>query len=201
MNKRVKRIVNELKSKGIKVMVPNFFTAIRMIGAFKIPSQMKNGQTKEAAMLAAICGLSDAVDGKVARALDAETEFGAKFDQIVDKGFAVSLMIPLIEKDPKWATIILGELAIALTNLEKEAKGKKVDSSIEGKIKTVVLFSAIALTYLSDALNLKDPVIKKSLDLLFGASVAMEIITLFGYLNYHEPLVEPRPVVLTKTAD
>lgn len=201
MDKRGKKIINELKSKGIKVMVPNFFTAIRMIGAFKIPNQMRNGQTKEAAIFAAICGLSDAVDGKVARKLDAETEFGAKFDQVVDKGFAISLIVPLIEKDPKWANIILGELAIALTNLEKEAKGKKVDSSVQGKIKTVVLFSAIALTYLTDALNMKDPLVKKALDLLFGASVAMEIITLAGYLNYHEPIAEIKPITLTKTAD
>lgn len=201
MKERSKKIINELKSKGIKVMIPNFFTAIRMVGAFEIPKQMKEGKAKEAAIFAAICGLSDAADGKVARALDAQTEFGAKFDQVVDKAFAVSLIIPLIEKDPKWMGIILGELAIALTNLEKEAKGKKVDSSIQGKIKTVVLFSAIALTYLKDALNLQDPRIQKALDLLLNTSVAMEIITLAGYLNYHEPIKEIKPVVLTKTAD
>ena len=56
-------------------------------------------------------------------------------------------------------------------------------SSIQGKIKTVVLFATVALTYLNEVLNLKDPKTELFLTGLFGATMAMEIITLAGYLK------------------
>lgn len=176
-----KRILNEVKSKGIKTIVPNFFTAFRLVGAVEIPKQFLMGNHINAAILAALCGLSDAADGKVARALDAETTFGAKFDQVVDKIFALGVTFPILTKDPKWAFILLGELAIAKTNIEREMNGEEVKSSIQGKIKTIVLFSAIALNYVVDAFNLNSTEIEILLTAMFGASLAMEIITVASY--------------------
>lgn len=176
-----KRILNELKSKGIKTIVPNFFTAFRLVGAVEIPKQFLEGNHLNAAILAALCGLSDAFDGNVARAMNAETEFGAKFDQVVDKIFALGVTIPILTKDPKWFLILLCELAIAKTNIEREANGEIVKSSIQGKIKTIVLFASIAINYIVDALELQNSEIETLLTVLFGASLAMEIITLSGY--------------------
>jgi len=181
-----KRILNELKSKGIKTIVPNLFTAVRLIGAVKIPVDMMTGSPEEAALFAALCGLSDAVDGKVARKLDAETEFGALFDAFVDKLFALGVIIPLLEKDPKWALILLSEAAISAVNMKNKKEGIEVKSSIQGKIKTVVLFATVALTYLNEVLNLKDPKTELFLTGLFGATMTMEIITLAGYIKTRE---------------
>lgn len=196
MNKKVTKMVDELKSKGIKTIIPNAFTAVRLVGSFAIPNQMMKGNTKNAALLAAACGLSDALDGKVARALNAETEFGARFDQVVDKGFAIGVILPLLEKDPKWAAIILSELAIAKTNIEKEMHGIHVKSSVKGKLKTISLFATIAVSYLGEALNINDPKFKTILNSLFGATMAMEIITLTGYMNTN---VEVEEVFKEKT--
>lgn len=181
-----KRVLNELKSKGIKTMVPNLFTAVRLIGAIKIPYDMLTGSPEEAALFAALCGISDAVDGKVARALDAETEFGGLFDSFVDKLFALGVIIPLLEKDPKWAMVLLSEAAISLTNIKSKKEGIETKSSIAGKIKTVILFSTIALTYLNEVLNIKDPRTELFLTGLFGATMAMEIIALAGYIKSRE---------------
>lgn len=180
---KMNKMVNEIKSKGIKTIIPNAFTAMRLVGAYKVPKEMLKGNAKEAATIAALCGLSDAVDGKIARKLGADTEFGAKFDQVVDKLFALGLIYPLIKKDPKWSAIVLGELAIAKTNIEKELQGTKVKSSLKGKAKTVVLFTTIAVAYLNEALNTRNPKIEQLLNGLFGASIAMETITLVDYIK------------------
>ena len=190
---KTKQIIDEVKSKGIKVIIPNAFTAFRLYGAFAIPKEMANENYVKAATLAGMCGLSDAVDGNVARSLDAETLFGAKFDQVVDKAFVLGVLIPLLERDPKWALVILGEAAIAKTNIEKEMQGETVKSSLQGKLKTVFLFATIAASYLGQALDIKSPGFKKFLNGMFGASIAMEIITLIGYKDN-----EDKPKVLKR---
>lgn len=183
MGKRSKRMINEIKSKGFKVIVPNAFTAFRLGASYKIIKAAINGDLKNTAIWATLGAVSDAFDGSSARKLDAGTEFGSKFDQIVDKVYAFSLIAPLLKEEPKWSLIVLSELAIAKTNLEKEAKGINVKSTTEGKLKTIMLFTTISLNYAIKTFNLNNSNIEKILNGMFGCSVIMELITLSSYLD------------------
>lgn len=75
------------------ISIPNCITASRILGAivlvftprFSVPFYI----------VYTICGLSDAVDGLIARAMKKETEFGAKLDSVADLTFYTVLLIKI----------------------------------------------------------------------------------------------------------
>ena len=75
------------------ITIPNCITATRFVGAiiliftsvFSIPFYV----------VYTLCGLSDAVDGFIARAMKTETEFGARLDSIADITFYTILLLKL----------------------------------------------------------------------------------------------------------
>lgn len=75
------------------ITIPNCITASRILGAiiliFITPFSMPFY------IIYTICGLSDAVDGFIARATKKETEFGARLDSIADLVFYTVLLIKI----------------------------------------------------------------------------------------------------------
>lgn len=74
--------------------LPNCITAIRIVGAallfFVTPMAMPYY------IIYTVCGLSDAVDGMVARATGCSSEFGARLDSIADLIFYAAMLAGLL---------------------------------------------------------------------------------------------------------
>ncbi|MBQ9354606.1 MAG: CDP-alcohol phosphatidyltransferase family protein [Clostridia bacterium] len=80
----------------IKKNIANFVTSIRLLGAIAIiflkPLELSFF------IVYSFCGLSDSVDGFIARKLKITSEFGAKLDSVADLTFYSVMMIKLMPK-------------------------------------------------------------------------------------------------------
>lgn len=87
-----------------KTWIPNAVTSVRLVGALAILFL----PVPSAAFFTVytLCGLSDVVDGSIARLLHAESDFGAKLDSVADLTFYAVMLIrllpELIEAMPSW---------------------------------------------------------------------------------------------------
>ena len=94
--------------------LPNCITSIRIVGAvllfFLTPLAVPYY------IVYTICGLSDAVDGMVARATGCSSEFGARMDSIADLIFyaamLTSLLPRLIDTLPSWIWYLVAVLIV-----------------------------------------------------------------------------------------
>ncbi len=77
----------------MKKNIPNFITAARILGAAVL--LFIEPMTAWFYMIYTFCGLSDAVDGFIARAMNAVTELGSKLDSIADLLFYAVMFLKL----------------------------------------------------------------------------------------------------------
>lgn len=77
------------------VNVPNFLTIARLFAVPLVVWLIASGQHLWAFWVFAAAGVTDAVDGAVARALDQRTELGAYLDPLADKALLVSIYVTL----------------------------------------------------------------------------------------------------------
>lgn len=94
------------------------------------------------------CGLSDFLDGYLAKRLNSKSDFGVKLDQIADKIVALYFFIELFTRGQItiWF-IILFFLREVLILIGRSFSLNIVESNIWGKIKTVLVYVFIVLVY------------------------------------------------------
>lgn len=83
------------RSKGI-YLLPNLFTTATLFGGFYAIVASIGGRFSEAAVAVFAAGLADALDGRVARLTNTQSDFGKEYDSLADLvtfGLAASLMI------------------------------------------------------------------------------------------------------------
>lgn len=78
----------------IKKIIPNVITSLRIIGAVLLFFVEPLGVPFY--IIYSFCGLTDAVDGFVARKLNVATEFGAKLDSVSDLLFYIVMIVRLL---------------------------------------------------------------------------------------------------------
>ena len=88
--------------------LPNYITIARFILVPVIVFAMINGNMLLAFVLFMLAGVSDAVDGFVARQFEQKSELGAWLDPIADKFLLVSVFVMLgwLEMLPSWLVIL-----------------------------------------------------------------------------------------------
>lgn len=166
-------------SKIIKLVIVNFITSIRLIGAFALPLIYYKQGISEASVFIIILFLSDAIDGLLARTLKISTFFGSILDAFSDKLLnAISFIILGLEYNIMIAPLVL-EISILYTSYSTYRYGGNVQSSRIGKIKTFILdifviFSFILLSL--PTLNIKTLLTDK----LIAATDF--IIQIFGFI-------------------
>ena len=81
---------------SIKKNIANFVTSVRLLGAIALffVEPLSVGFF----VVFGICGLSDALDGFLARTLKITSAFGSKLDSVADLTFYSSMMLNLFEK-------------------------------------------------------------------------------------------------------
>ena len=75
-------------------LIPNFITCIRLIGTASLP--FTKLFSIEFYIVYSICGLSDALDGWLARSLKQSSEFGSRLDSIADLLFYFVMLLMVL---------------------------------------------------------------------------------------------------------
>ena len=182
----LKNIKNDFKTGNYKMQIANILTASRLLAPFILIPLISLDKLFASVIMVIIFSLTDTFDGYFARKYNAVSIFGRYLDAVVDKVFALSLLIPIIIKSDlslnNYSLIyinILLELVIAGLNIYLFLKNLEPKSTIPGKIKTIFLFALLGLLYLNKLINVKDIYIL----ILIIITIVMQIITIISYLN------------------
>ena len=83
------------KVQRIKMQIPNFLTRSRILAPFILVPCTIVGNFALATIIIALLGLTDCLDGFLARKWNATSNYGQKLDAISDKLFAIGIAIPI----------------------------------------------------------------------------------------------------------
>ena len=173
-----------------KSLIPNWLSFSRLIGGITIPIIINKGASiKTIIKVTSFVALSDFFDGKIARALNAESEDGALLDVISDKFFSILLIAGIIPNNKIFIINGLLESTIAGINASALKNGGNPKSNIIGKIKIWPLSIALAMGYISISLKNNNITYINSENLMNIAStfslitVPLELINVKDYLK------------------
>lgn len=175
--------------------IPNMLSALRiaLIPFFCVLSIMGPRYFPYAGLILIVSGLSDMLDGFLARKLHQETELGKILDPIADKltiGAVVVSMWFVYHKEYPWITLALAimfvkELLMAIGGFVIVKKGRKlVKAKWWGKVATVVFYGCMIAIV---SLNIFAP--ESDLELLvpsialFAAGVMLLALTMYFFMG------------------
>ncbi|MGO4571463.1 CDP-alcohol phosphatidyltransferase family protein [Microvirga sp. 2TAF3] len=89
--------------------IPNFITIARLIIVPILIVMIMQQRWAAAFILFVVAGISDAVDGFIARHFNMQSEFGAYIDPLADKSLLVSIYVTLalVGAIPSWLAIVV----------------------------------------------------------------------------------------------
>jgi CDP-diacylglycerol--glycerol-3-phosphate 3-phosphatidyltransferase len=146
--------------------IPNLVTLSRiiliplLIGIYYVPQDWLSEESKNvtATVVFILAGITDWLDGYLARRLNQMSAFGAFLDPVADKLIVVGALVVLLQLgrvDALVALIIIGrEIAISALRewMAKVGQAKSVAVAFIGKLKTVGQMIAIPLLLFHDPL-------------------------------------------------
>ncbi len=179
------------------VNIPNLITLGRILLVPVIIWAITSGQMAAAFFLFVIAGISDAVDGFLAKRFHMQSEMGALLDPLADKALLVSIYVALgISADvPRWLVILVVSRDIIIIGavivswlLDRPIPMKPLMIS---KINTAVqvTYAALALATLGFGLVLSplDTVLKVLVTLTTLASVGAYLVEWVRHMGELEP--------------
>ena len=141
----MKKLINDKKLFTGPSLI-NGLTISRILIGLPIILAHQKGNNELYILLILIGGLTDFLDGYLARKYNYESVFGAKLDPLADKILIIAPLIWLVHENivPIWAIwlIISRELIITSWRSEKSSGGP---ASMQGKYKTTLQFISISL--------------------------------------------------------
>ena len=100
-----------------------------------------------------VAGLTDMIDGYIARSRNQVTDFGKFMDPLADKVLVFAAMIWFVEGGvmPAWAVIIvvIREFMVTALRLIAATSGRVIAADISGKIKTTVTMLGLTVMFMS----------------------------------------------------
>ncbi len=168
-----KNDLKKIKSpKDLTKQIPNLFTISRLLLVPFIITNVLSGNFIAAGLFSIGASVTDLIDGKVARALDATSSFGAKLDAIVDKIFITSITLPLAITNPYLIIPVLLDMMIASINGYAHIHGIKTKTNIFGKVKTAFLDTLICSLFFKEF-----KVINNISKVLYLSTIALQLKT------------------------
>ena len=163
--------------------VPNILTVLRFILIPFILHFLVYDEFILAIVFLTISGLTDILDGTIARKFNFITNFGKLIDPLADKITQLSILWMLVSKNiiPLWILVIvlLKEATMVAGASFLYGKELVVSSKWYGKASTVLFYLAIVLTMI-----FKDLQIQTSIHLLlYYVALAMTIFSLVMYFR------------------
>ena len=166
--------------------IPNALTFLRILAVPLFLSLLADGRYQPALIVFALAGLTDALDGAVARLTDTRTELGSYLDPFADKLLLVSafitlgiigsipapLMITVIVRD----VVIMGGYLFAATVMEK---AMAMSPTIWGKVTTFTQLVTVALVLVDMAAWLAVPT-----ETLMAAFIITAVATVGSGVHY-----------------
>lgn len=164
----------------IRSQIPNLLTLVRgVLAPIFIIISLCIDSLLMTIIVIAISALTDLFDGWYARKYGYVSEFGALIDTICDKFFTFCIILPIIKTKPfLFMIIIFLEFCISVINGILKLRGKKVSSSIMGKVKTGVLDTSVVFCYLSLVADINS----LFLDVILYISIGFQIMSILGYI-------------------
>lgn len=163
--------------------LPNLITVIRI---FLMPlylyffySDMENGFLY-AGIIFIIAGMSDVLDGYIARNFDMQTKLGALLDPLADKIVVFTILISFTHKEiiPIWILLAMGLkegiMILGGAYMYLDEKNYVIPSNIYGKVATVLFYVSI----FAFVIGLPENISKT----LLITTVILNIIAFFNYL-------------------
>ena len=145
--------------------VPNALTVLRFLLIPIIVIACVQGQYILAIAVLSISGLTDILDGKIARKYNYITDFGKLMDPLADKATQISLLTTLFIKGaiPIWilAIVVLKEFCMVSGASFLYGKELVVSSKWYGKLATVLFYVAMVISlFLEQIGNTTNNIIK-----------------------------------------
>lgn len=167
--------------------IPNTLTLLRIAAIPAILIALDNARFGLAFALFVAAGVTDGLDGGIARMTNSRTQLGAYLDPLADKGLVLSLLIKLtlLGEVPGWAlTIILTRDIVCLTGylLLFFLTGEQIEihPSLIGKLATVLQLLGVG----GALLVLWTPPLRAAIPgtAIFGAAAGATAIAGFQYV-------------------
>ncbi len=119
--RRRSRSLFKRKKVPVRMLVPNFFTLLSLCAGLTAIRMAIDSRFEMAVALIVVAGLLDAIDGRVARLLKAQSKFGAELDSLADfVNFGVAPVIVIYTwglsalKGFGWITVLVFAIAMGL---------------------------------------------------------------------------------------
>ena len=137
--------------------VPNALTILRFLLIPIIIISCVQGQYTVAIVVLTISGLTDILDGTIARKYNLITDFGKLMDPLADKATQISLLTTLFIKGviPIWilAIVVLKEFCMVSGASFLYGKELVVSSKWYGKLATVLFYVAMVISLLLEQIG------------------------------------------------
>jgi cardiolipin synthase len=176
-------------------VVPNLLSVFRicLVPVFVAVYFTDENEIKYYAVLVfAIAGLSDILDGYIARKYEAQTNLGKLLDPLADKLMTFTALICIFITRPVilWAVLIffVKEVLMGIGGivLHKKARIELPPSNVVGKVSNTVFFVVcVALMFLT---NLSDPVAT----ILVTVATVLALIAFAGYIISYNNIMKSR---------
>jgi cardiolipin synthase len=187
----------------------NLLTLARLVALPAIPVLVVNGHLKAGLILFLAGGLTDVLDGWLARRRGDATDFGRIFDPIVDMAFNTALFVALhaVRLIPDWllglVLVRYGLLAFGAVGISLFRGPVEIRPTVLGKTTGVVMTLLVTLL-VAGRVALPGTVFGRVEDLLVMAIGFVEAITipqvlLIGWYNFRKA-GKPAPAVMTLVA-
>ena len=171
------------------ITIPNLLSMARLC-LIPVISWVYLGQQNYvwAAILVVISGITDVLDGIIARKFNMKSDFGKVFDPIADKATQITLILLLITKFPlliwTFAISVVKEIFMAVTGYMVIKKCNIVmGADWHGKLATVVVSATVFLHFLWFNIT---PVVSNIFAILSTISIALSlalyVVRNFSYL-------------------
>ena len=165
--------------------IPNFITLGRILLVPVVVWAIYNGSMLLAFALFLIAGVSDAVDGYLAKRFNMASELGAYLDPLADKTLIVSIYVTLgiAGKIPAWLVILVVSRDIMIVGAVMLSwlmgSPLKVKPLVVSKLNTVaqIVFACAVLAALGFGFEAKTPIL-----VLMGLVAALTLLSVAAYL-------------------
>ena len=170
--------------------IPNALTIVRFLLIPLIVFYVLTGQYIAAFITLTISGLTDVLDGCIARKFNFITNFGKLIDPLADKATQIAVLASLTFKGiiPLWMLLIVFVKEIVMVAGASFLYGKKlvVSSRWYGKLATVLFYVAIVcslfIEYWNASINPSSPLFGFD-DYIYYLAIATTIFSLIMYFK------------------
>ncbi|MGV8081035.1 MAG: CDP-diacylglycerol--glycerol-3-phosphate 3-phosphatidyltransferase [Syntrophales bacterium] len=143
--------------KAERLNIPNSLTILRIILVPAIVILLMQGSYKIAILVFLISGLTDVLDGYLARVLHQQTVLGSYLDPIADKALMISCYVTLAVKKilPGWLSVVVISrdciILIGVAVLTIMSVSYKIQPALIGKLTTAVQILTVFIFLVSRA--------------------------------------------------